>query len=109
MPISAAGVTINVKMVAKPSPNTIAVDRLIHHCVDGAPTTTSRDTKSRLMPKAIGSTPRIAVIAVQDHVHALEDEALGIVLEREDALAAQDLRPFLGDQVLHPGKELVRI
>ena len=39
--ISAAGVTISVRTVAKPSPNTIAVDRLIHHCVDGAPTVTA--------------------------------------------------------------------
>ena len=31
MPISAAGVTIKVRMVAKPSPNTIAVDNEIHH------------------------------------------------------------------------------
>src|SRR5215813_14652490 len=53
--------------------------------------------------------PRPLVVAVEDHVHALEDEALGIVLERQDALAAQDLRPFLRHQVLDPGKELVRV
>jgi hypothetical protein len=35
--ISAAGVTISVSNVAKPRPKTIAVDRLIHHCVEGAP------------------------------------------------------------------------
>src|SRR5262249_37230960 len=53
--------------------------------------------------------PRPLMIAVEDHVHALEDEAFGIVLERQDALAAQDLRPFLRHQVLDPGEELVGI
>jgi hypothetical protein len=62
--ISAAGVTIKVSMVAKPSPNTMAVERLIHHCVAGAPTVISRDMNSMFMPNAIGSTPRIAVTAV---------------------------------------------
>jgi len=64
--ISAAGVTIKVSMVAKPSPNTMAVERLIHHCVAGAPTVISRDMNSMFMPNAIGSTPRIAVTAVSD-------------------------------------------
>ena len=49
------------------------------------------------------------MVAVEDHVHALEHEALGIVLEGEDALRAQNVRPFLGDEILHPGKELVRV
>ncbi len=49
------------------------------------------------------------MVAVEDHVHALEHEALGIVLERQDALAAQDVGPVLGDEVLDPGKELVRV
>ena len=40
--ISVAGVTTSVSTVAKPRPKTIAVDRLIHHCVDGAPIVTSR-------------------------------------------------------------------
>src|SRR6185312_4464277 len=53
--------------------------------------------------------PRALMIAVEDHVHALEDEALGIVLERQDALAAENLRTLLRDQILHPGKELVRV
>ena len=35
--ISAAGVTTSVSTVAKPRPNTMAVERLIHHCVAGAP------------------------------------------------------------------------
>ena len=49
------------------------------------------------------------MIAIEDHVHSLEHEALGIVLEDEDALAAQDAGPLLLHQVLHPGKELVGI
>src|SRR3569833_1100463 len=53
--------------------------------------------------------PRPLMIAVEDHVHALEDEALGIVLEREDALAAQNVRAFLLHQLLHPREELVGI
>src|SRR6185369_14075730 len=53
--------------------------------------------------------PRALMIAVEDHVHALEHEALGVVLEGEDALAAQDVLAFGRHQVLHPGKELVRV
>src|SRR5580704_10829851 len=49
------------------------------------------------------------VIAVEDHVHALEHEALIVILEGEDAFAAQNVRAFLLHQVLHPRKELVRI
>src|SRR3974377_795628 len=60
MAMSAAGVMISVSTVAKPSPNTIPVDRLIHHCVAGAPTVISRARNSMFMPKAIGRTPRIA-------------------------------------------------
>ena len=40
--ISAAGVTISVSTVAKPRPKTMAVERWIHHCVDGAPIVISR-------------------------------------------------------------------
>ena len=64
MPIRAAGVTTSVSTVAKLRPNTIAVDRLIHHCVAGAPIVISRLRNSTFMPNAIGSTPRIAVTAV---------------------------------------------
>src|SRR6476661_482563 len=53
--------------------------------------------------------PVALVVAVEDHVHALEHEALVVVLEREDALAAQDVRPFLLDQVLDPRKELLGV
>src|SRR5882757_4462748 len=53
--------------------------------------------------------PGTLMVAVEDHVDTLEHEALGIVLERQDALAAQDFLALLGDQVLDPGKELVGI
>ena len=49
------------------------------------------------------------VVAVEDHVHALEHEARRIVLEGQDALAAQDAGTVLLHQVLHPREELVRI
>src|ERR1700722_3564788 len=49
------------------------------------------------------------MIAVEDHVHALEHETLGVVLERENTLAAQDLLPLLRHQVLDPREELVGI
>src|SRR4051812_2601824 len=53
--------------------------------------------------------PRPLVIAVENHVHALEHEALVVILEGEDALAAQNARPLLLHEVLHPGEELVRV
>src|SRR4029078_12244392 len=57
----------------------------------------------------LAGLPPPLVIAVEDHVHALEHEALVVVLEGEDALAAQNARPLLLHQVLHPGEELVRV
>src|SRR6516164_4211156 len=53
--------------------------------------------------------PRALVVAIENHVHALEHEALVVVLERQDALAAQDVRPLDLHELLHPGKELVRV
>src|SRR5262252_5303546 len=53
--------------------------------------------------------PRALVVAVENHVHALEHEALVIVLERQDALAAQNVRPLDLHELLHPGKELVGV
>src|SRR5215470_16282774 len=53
--------------------------------------------------------PRALVVAVENHVHALEHEALVIVLERKDALAAQNVRPLDLHELLHPGKELVGV
>ena len=49
------------------------------------------------------------MIAVKDHVNTLKDEALVVILEGEDALAAQNARPLLLHEVLHPGKELIGI
>src|SRR6476620_6449132 len=57
----------------------------------------------------LAGLPRPLVIAVENHVHALEHEALVVVLEGEDAFAAQNARPLLLHQVLHPGEELVRV
>ena len=54
-------------------------------------------------------TPRALVIAIEDHVHALKNETLGVVLEQQYALAAQDIGTVFGDEILNPGKELVRI
>ena len=48
-------------------------------------------------------------IAVEHHVHALEDEALRIALHRHDALAAQDVRALLLGETIDPGHELGRI
>src|SRR5215475_9945269 len=53
--------------------------------------------------------PRTLVVAVENHVHALKHEALVVVLERQDALAAQNARPLRLHEVLHPGEELVRV
>src|SRR3954452_19978987 len=57
----------------------------------------------------LAGLPRALVIAVENHMPALEHEALVVILEREDALAAQNARLLLLHQVLHPGEELVRV
>ena len=49
------------------------------------------------------------MIAVQDHVHALKHETLGVVLEIQDALAAQNVLALGRHQILHPGEKLVRV
>src|SRR5215467_3101760 len=53
--------------------------------------------------------PRALVIAIKDHVHTLKHKTLGVVLERQYPLAAQDIRTVRGDEILNPGKELVGI
>src|SRR3979409_2213724 len=53
--------------------------------------------------------PFTLMVAVENHMHALEHEAFRIILERENALAAQNVLALRLDQGLHPGKELVRI
>src|SRR4029078_8807206 len=49
------------------------------------------------------------MIAIKDHVNALKDKALIVILEGEDALATQNARPFFLHQILHPGKKLIRV
>ena len=49
------------------------------------------------------------VVALQHHVDALEDVAVVIVVEGEDALGAQDLPALHLHQVLEPRHELLRI
>src|SRR5262249_29803866 len=53
--------------------------------------------------------PFALMVAVEDHVHTLQHEALVVILERQDALAAQDVGPLFLHQILHPGKELVGV
>src|SRR5579864_6649090 len=53
--------------------------------------------------------PGPLVIAVENHMHALKHEALVVALERQDALAAQNVGPFLLHEVLNPGKEFIGI
>src|ERR1700730_14029959 len=53
--------------------------------------------------------PRALMVAVENHVHALEHETVGIVLEREDTLGAQDAGSFLCHEVLHPREELIGV
>src|SRR5215831_3289736 len=53
--------------------------------------------------------PWALVVAVENHVHALEHEALVVVLERQDALAAQNVRPLDLHELLHPGEKLVGV
>src|SRR6185295_9644474 len=55
------------------------------------------------------SAPGALVIAIEDHMHTLEDKTLGVILERQYALAAQNTGTVLGDEILNPGKELVWI
>src|SRR5262249_30025623 len=54
-------------------------------------------------------TPRTLVIAVENHMDTLEHKPFGVVLERQDSLAAQNIGPFSRHQILDPGKELVGI
>ena len=46
------------------------------------------------------------MVAVEDHVHALKHEALVVVLERQDALAAQDVGPSFCTRSCTQGKNL---
>ena len=53
--------------------------------------------------------PVALMVAVEDHVHALKHEALRVVLERQDALAAQNARTFTLNEVLNPREEAVGV
>ena len=47
------------------------------------------------------------MVAVENHVHALEHEAPILILEGKNALAAQDVRAFLLHQILDPREKFV--
>ena len=49
------------------------------------------------------------MVTVEDHVDALKGEALVVILEGENALAAQNARPFFLHEVLDPREELVGV
>src|SRR5665647_812533 len=53
--------------------------------------------------------PFALMIAVENHVDALEHEPLRVVLEVEDALGPQDVLALGRHQILHPGEKLVRV
>src|SRR6478609_2769950 len=53
--------------------------------------------------------PFTLMIAFEHHVNALKHEALVVVLERQDALAAQDRSALFLDQSLQPRQKLLRI
>src|SRR5471030_106108 len=53
--------------------------------------------------------PRRAPARVHHHVHALVDVALGRAVDRQDALAAEDVRPLDLQERAHPLLELVGI
>src|SRR5665213_1195054 len=53
--------------------------------------------------------PFALMVAVQNHVNALEHKTLWIILEIEDALAAQNILALGRHQILNPRKELVRV
>ena len=54
-------------------------------------------------------TPGALVVALDDHVHALHHETVGIVPERDDALEAQDARAVHLRGLLDPREKLLRI
>lgn len=52
--------------------------------------------------------PRPLMITLEDHVNTLNDIAVCIILDRDDALEAQNIRTFgLGD-LFQPGEEALR-
>src|SRR5690606_40777495 len=53
--------------------------------------------------------PRPLMVALDDHVDALHDIALRIILEGDDALEPQDVGPVDLRRFLYPGEELLRV
>ena len=51
---------------------------------------------------AFSVLPRAVRAGVNEHMHALEDEAIVFVREIDDALHAKDIDPPLDEQILHP-------
>src|SRR5579863_2093127 len=49
------------------------------------------------------------MVAVEDHVHTLENEALAVAFEGQDALAAQNVRTLFLHQILHPWEKFIRV
>ena len=49
------------------------------------------------------------MIAIEDHVHALKDKALIVILEGEDALATQNVRALFLHRILDPRKKLIGV
>src|SRR5262249_14999798 len=49
------------------------------------------------------------MIALDDHVHTLHDISLGIFLEGDDALEAQNVRSLRLGDLLDPGEEALRV
>src|SRR5258706_5306654 len=57
----------------------------------------------------LACAPFALEIAFEDHVHGLEDEALGIVLDVDDALGTQDVGPLFGDELGQPARDLAAV
>src|SRR5262245_24843394 len=53
--------------------------------------------------------PGALVVAFDDHVNALDDVAVRIVLERDDAFEAQNVRAFHLGGLLDPREKLLRV
>src|SRR5690242_5125128 len=95
-------------MSRSPSGLTLCGDAALEAFADQVAWQIAADKNDAAVAFLVG-LPRPLVVAVQNHVYALKNEALLVVLEGEDAFAAQNVRAFLLHQVLYPGKEFVWI
>src|SRR5690349_10732613 len=95
-------------MSRSPSGLTLCGDAALEAFADQVAWQIAADKNDAAVAFLIG-LPRPLVVAVQNHVHALKNEALLVVLESENAFAAQNVRALLLHQVLYPGKEFVWI